>query len=411
VNLGEGNDKLLSSSGSVAASTAASGSTPAAVTTIDAGAGTDLLTASFVTAGNGAQFVNFETLGLTNNSLDASLLTASTITGLELVAGGGTYTNVTTAQALTAATNTSSTTTLTFAGVTGTADSYTITFASDSTGTTASPTAIDAGAIAIAGVENVNIVSGAVAGVAANNIDLTGAAARTLTITGSQKVDIEFVTAFGTAGATGLSTIDGSAATGVLDINTTNAGVATDGLTVKGGTAADVIVLAGAATVLGGDGADDITVAAAGGTLTGGAGADIFRVANGTGTTSVVTIADLAAGDKIQFASSSVATQTTMGAKIDVSAATTLAGAFAIVVGTSGYGTSEPTTDNTVVQGKLAWFHYAGNTYVYDDNMAGTDSNSTVDAAAVSSEDVIIKITGLADLANSTVASNAVTIV
>jgi hypothetical protein len=415
VSLGDGNDQLVSSSGAVAASTAASGSTPAAITVVDGGAGTDVLAASLVNAGNGAQFINFETLGLTNSTVDVSLLTGSTITALELLAGGGTYTNITTAQSLAANTTTSNTTTLTFSGVSGSADSYAINLALDNSAATTDPTSANmaAGTIAAAGIENFTIVSGG--SKAWNSITLgADSSANTVVVSGASNLNLAFASGFGdtTAPKTGVSSIDGSAATGKLDINTTNVVAATAGLTVKGGSAADVIVLAGAATVLGGDGADDITVAAAGGTLTGGAGADIFRVANGAGTTPVVTIADLAAGDKIQFASSTVASQTTMGAKIDVSAATTLAGAFAIVVGTAGYGTNEPTTDNTVVQGKLAWFQYAGNTYVYDDNMAATDSNSTADdAAAVSAEDVIIKITGLVDLANSTVASDAVTIV
>ncbi|MFM6940102.1 MAG: beta strand repeat-containing protein, partial [Rhodoluna sp.] len=135
VNLGTGDDKLLSNSGAVAASTAASGATPAAITTIDGGAGTDLLAASLINSGNGAQFINFETLGLTNSSVDASLLTGSTITGLELLAGGGTYTNVTAAQSLAANTTTTGTTTLTLSGVSGTADSYTVTFGSVNTTT------------------------------------------------------------------------------------------------------------------------------------------------------------------------------------------------------------------------------------------------------------------------------------
>ena len=77
VNLQDGNDVLLKgSSGSVATDSAA------VITSIDGGDGTDTLGASFITAGNGDQFKNFEVLGLTNSTVDASLLTGSTITDL-----------------------------------------------------------------------------------------------------------------------------------------------------------------------------------------------------------------------------------------------------------------------------------------------------------------------------------------
>lgn len=409
VDLGDGNDVLLNSSGSVAASTTT------LTTLVDGGAGSDVVAASLVNAGNGGVFKNFEVLGLDNTSgtVDAALLTGSTITGLALVAGGGTYTNVTAAQSLTAATNTSGVTTLTFSGVSGTADAYAINFALDNSAATTAPTSVNmaAGTIAAAGIENFTIVSGG--SKAWNSITLgADSSAKTVAVTGASNLNLAFASGFGdtTAPLTGVSSIDGSAATGKLAINTSNVVAATAGLTVKGGSADDTITLGQAATVDAGAGADDITVAAAGGTITGGAGNDTFRVANAAGTSPVVTITDLAAGDKVQFASSSVATQTTMGAKIDVSAATTLAGALAIVVGTSGYGTGE-SADNTVVQGKLAWFQYAGNTYVYDDNAPANDAGTTVDGPAVSSDDVIVKITGLIDLTNSTVASDAITIV
>jgi hypothetical protein len=392
VSLGDGNDKLLSSSGSVAASTVASGSTPAAITTVDGGAGTDLLAASLVTAGNGAQFVNFETLGLTNNTLDASLLTGSTLTGLELLAGGGTYTNVTAAQSLAVNTNTSGTTTLTFSGVTGTADAYTINFGSINTATpTASNTS--AGELVLTGIENINIVSG---GTKAWNSVLLGAdtSANTVVVTGASNLDFGFNTGFGstTAPKTGVSLIDGSAATGKLALDTTGVVAATAGLTVKGGSAADTIVLAGAATVLAGDGADTITTAAAGGTLTGGAGADTFVVAASTGTAPTVTITDLAVGDKIDLAGT-IAAAGTLGAKVDVGAAVSLATALEIANGSTG-------TRSTTA---LSWFQYAGNTYVYADLPATGPVSGTLDAG-----DNIVKITGLIDLSTSTYTTGAI---
>lgn len=408
IDLGDGNDMLLSSSGSVAASSAT------LTTVVDGGAGSDVLAASLLNAGNTGVFKNFEILGLDNTSgtLDTSLLTSSTITGLALIAGGGTYTNLTAAQSLTAAVNTSGVTTLSFSGVSGTADAYSINFALDNSAATAAPTSANmgAGTVAAAGIENFTLASGG--SKAWNSITLgADSSAKTVTITGAANLNLAFASGFGdtTAPQTGVSSIDGSAASGKLSVNTTNLVAAATGLTLKTGSADDTITLAQAATVDAGAGADDITVASAGGTLTGGAGNDIFRVANAVGTRPLVTIADLTAGDKIQFAASSVGTQTTLGAKIDVSAATTLAGAFAIAVGTSGYGTVDNASD-AITQGKLAWFQYGGNTYLYDDNMVA-NTNTAADAAAVSATDVIVKILGLLDLSNATVASDAVTMV
>jgi hypothetical protein len=398
VNLGEGSDKLLSNSGSVAASTAASGATPAAITTIDAGAGTDLLAASLVNAGNGGQFVNFETLGLTNSTVDVSLLTASTITALELIAGGGTYSNITTAQALTAATTTSGETTLTFSGVTGTTDSYNINFALDNSAANTAPTSanMDAGTIVTAGVETYNLASGGSKAWNAITLGINDSA-KTVVISGASNLDLAFGNA-GTAGSfgstttpnTGVSLIDGSAATGKLAINTTDVTAATAGLTIKGGSADDSITLAQKATVEAGAGKDVITVAAAGGTLTGGDGADTFNVeaAVATGTTAatavLTTITDLAAGDKIDFASTSsgafTATKVTLGAGV-----TTLDSAMADAIG--GVNTTK-------------WFQYGGNTYIISN-----DADAAFDAG-----DTVVKIAGLVDLSASTMTSTVLTI-
>lgn len=380
INLGAGNDKLVKGAGgSIVANTTT------AATVIDGGEGVDTLAAGLLNAGNAAQFKNFEILGLDNSQLDVSLVTGTTFTGLELLAGNGTYTNVTNAQGL--AVNTAGvtgTTTLTFNNVTGAADAYTVTFGSDTTGTAASPTAISAGTVSLAGIEAINIASGSAAGVAANSIVLADANAQTVTVTGSQALNLAFATGFGgtiTAGVNsnkGVSTIDGSAATGKLTINTANVAAATEGgLTVKGGSAADTITLVGAATVQAGAGDDVITVGGSfASTLTGGAGKDTFNVKLATGTAGMATITDfVAADDKIVFTDGG----TFKATAVDVSTATTLELALnAAAAGTTG--------------NDITWFQYGGNTYVVDD---------TSTATTFGAGDIVVKLTGLIDLSTA----------
>jgi hypothetical protein len=84
INLGAGNDRLLDQGNKDAGTSATVG----VGAVIDAGAGTDTVSASLVTAGNGGLFRNFEILELqgtvaaaASGALDAALLTNSTITG------------------------------------------------------------------------------------------------------------------------------------------------------------------------------------------------------------------------------------------------------------------------------------------------------------------------------------------
>lgn len=362
INLGTGDDVLLmGSSGSVAVDDTL------LITSIDGGDGTDTVAASFVTSGNGNQFVNFERLGLTNSTLDASLLTTTTITGLELLVGGGTYTSVNSNQALLARTSTSGTTTLTMSNVTGAADSYSITFAGDNSAATTAPTSANfaAGTVVTAGVETINIVSGG--SKAWNSITLgANGDAENVVISGAANLDIAFASGFGsvTAPATGVVNIDGSAATGKLDINLANVVEAATGYTVKGGSGADTITVA-----------DTVT------TIFGGAGADTFKVALAVGDDDSITLSDLAVGDKIDFGTAGAFNATA----VDVTAQTSLAGAIGVADG----------TDNEV-----SWFVYGGNTYIV---LAGATTSAVTD-------DTVIKLLGTYNLALSTLASNVVTI-
>lgn len=403
ITLGGGDDRLLQG--------AAGAITTSGSTVVDGGAGTDTVVSGLINAGNGGMFKNFEVLGLGSNTLDAALLTGSTITSLELGAGGGngTFSNVTAAQSLSVTgTAAAGTTTLTFSGVSGSADAYTIGFNAVGASTLAGASTVDAKIVSIAGIENVTIASGSASGFTNNVVSLTDASARTLTITGSQGTNVSFTTAFGTAGANGLSSIDASAATGIVTLDTTNAGLATAGLTVTTGSANDVltfaqavtvssgagndtITLGGASTVDAGLGNDTITISAHASTVTLGGGTDSVNVTLSVGATNFTTIADtIGAGDSLTFKNQ--AAETFTSAKLNVNAATTLTDALNIAA--AGDGSTN---------GAISWFQYGGNTYVVEDNSAG---------ATFGAADIVVKLTGLIDLSTASGAgTNVITLV
>ncbi|POR09550.1 hypothetical protein [Diaphorobacter sp. LR2014-1] len=402
INLGAGDDKLLVSTGSVAASTAT------AVTTIDAGDGTDTVAAALINAANAAQFKNFENIDASAAAtLDVELMTGSTITGLTLTGGtgGATLSNIAAGVGLTVSGSNTGTTTIGVKGATAataTADSFTTTIAgtAGSTATALAPDTVAAGTVVTNGVESLNVVSGGT-GFVVNTLAVTDSALQTLTITGDKKLTLTFVGTNGTAvtGATdtvnGVKLIDGSAATGVLDINTTNVtNVANAGLTVKTGSAKDVITLAQKATVDAGAADDTIVSSVKGGTFTGGAGNDTFNLSAtgieiGGATTEAAgvvktTIADLSAGDVIKF---STAASAFAGTKIALNeTVTTLDAALALA-------------SNNTTAGQITWFQYGTNTYIVEN----ADGTTGIDAAiARTVGDVVVKLTGLIDLSNST---------
>lgn len=370
VGLGAGDDTLLGAAVPAA-------STVSAVTTIDGGDGVDSVASTLINAGNAAQFKNFERVSIGNATVDASLLTASTITGVSIDGntGTGVLTGLTQSQSLYVnADNGGTSSTLTFTGVAGTSDAYAIAFNAKTTGTTAAPATVDAKVVSIEGIESVTVASGSAGGVNANAISLKDANAKSLTITGDQALTVTFNTAFGTAGATtGVATIDASAATGGVNVNLTNVVAAANGITVTGGAGKDTFTAI--ATVLQ--------------TFVGGAGADTFNLGAALGTTPLATISDLAVGDKIDVAGANI-TVAALGAKKDVSAAISLATALDIANGAT-------TTAGAAGDAKAVWFQYGGNTYLYSDvNVAG-------DFGIVDTADNIVKITGVIDLSTSTI--------
>ncbi len=366
INLGAGDDVILGD-------TVAAASTPTLTTTIDAGEGTDSLASTLINAGNAAQFKNFERISIGNATVDASLMTGSTITGVSIDSntGTGVLTGMTQAQTLYVnATNAGTSSTLTFTGVAGTTDTYAVKFQASTSGTTATPSTVDAKIVSIEGIETVSIDSGAAAGVNKNVIVLKDAAAKALTVTGSQALEVSFNTAFGTAGATtGVATIDASAATGGVKVDLANVNAAATGITLTGGTGKDNFIAQATTTQ----------------TFSGGAGADTFDVSLAVGTAPIVTITDLTAGDKIDLAGT-IAAAGTLGAKKDVGAAISIATALDIANGATAASANDA----------LVWFQYGGNTYVYADIVAGGNLG-TVDAT-----DNIVKINGIVDLSAST---------
>lgn len=412
ISLGAGNDSLLAGGGVVAASTAT------ATTVIDGGAGVDVVSASLINAANAAQFKNFEGLDLSATAnLDVELMTGSTIQTLSLNghvgATTGVVTNVAAGVGLTVAgDNSAGAATIGVKGAgTGTADAFTITFAgADVAGSAPVAANVKAGLVTLNGIETLNVVS---AGGANNwnSVNVGDTGLQTLNITGSKNVDVVFTGTIGTdlGGGEGLKMVDGSAATGKLNIDfTTNTPTivrdSNVGLTVKGGSSDDIITLATKATVIAGAGDDTIHAAAAGGTFTGGAGKDVFDmsltgVAIGGATSEAggvikTTITDLAIGDSIKLDAVSVAGA--LGAKVTLdTSVTNLDLALALA-------------SNNAVAGTVTWFQYGTNTYIVENS----DGTTGIDAATAgpTAGDIVIKLTGLVDLSTSAVAGHVLTI-
>lgn len=405
INLGAGNDKLLN--GSTSSHTVVGA-------TFNGGDGVDTLAASLLTLGNAAQFVGFETLGLdlTSGSMDTELMTGAT--SLSLLAQGGTYTNVKAAQGLSIAADvTAGTNTLTFASAvtsaTAVADSYTVTmgYADTTTAVTASANEVDGGVVVMTGIEAVNVVSGG-SGNITNSLNLTDTSARSLVITGAVNLNLDFGATdsddntttlyFGTSSASstdglGVTSIDATAMTGKLDIDTTDVALsATGSLTVNTGSADDTITLATKSVVNAGAGNDTIILAVGNtsSTLTGGAGNDTFDVTAavcGSGTSAetapkFTTITDFAAGDTLKIAASSAGSNAYIDGTTLVAAAVSVADALDLAL-----------KGSTVVTDAVVWFSYAGNTYIARE--IGTNG--------LTADDIVVKLTGIHTLSAAAV--------
>ena len=385
INLGAGNDKLLVDVGGAVATSA--------TTVIDGGDGFDTVSAALINAGNAAQFKNFDALDISAASnLDVALMTGSTITALTLTgnSAAATINNVAAGVGLTVSgDNTTGDHTINVKdAATGTADSFAVTFDGAAVaGAAATKANVKAGVVKVDGVETVNVASNG-ADNTWNSISISDNALKTLIITGDKNLDVTFGAGTGNAvtpsaaNGLGVSSVDGSAATGKLNIDTANLTVATAGLTVKGGSGNDTITLSQKATVDAGAGDDIIISSAAGGKFTGGEGKDVFNVKAALG--NVVTIADFAVGtDKLTLADKG--TETFISKQVDISTATNLEGALDLAAAT-----------NVTTDAAITWFNYGLDTYVVQDMGAATTFNAATDIA--------IKLTGKFDLSTLTVA-------
>jgi len=379
--LGAGNDQLLAAAG---------GSLDDKVV-VDGGDGIDTVASGLITVANGAIFKNFEKIALSTSSTttDIELLTGSTVSGLLVNTG-----DITAVVALNVANNSTvevtavdatQTGTLTL-GVKGAAASTTdvLNVSFNGAAQVATPAAynIAGGTMTAANVETINVASGG-ADNTWNQLALTADKLKNVVVTGAKNLDLTFVGTNGTnpvatqGGA--VSSIDGSAATGKLNINLANV-VYDDkiGFTLKGGTGNDTITTNASSSTLTGTGGNDkyIVTATVAGT------ADVT-------TAKVTSITDINAGDSIALTTLTALTK----AQTTIAAATNLTNAIDLALKNAAV------TANTA-----AWFQYGGNTYVVTEDATDGFGGATT-------SDVIVKLTGLVDLTNATVGSNAITLV
>ena len=400
IKLGAGNDVLLSNSGALAAKDA----TGTAV--IDGGDGIDTVAASLINATNATQFVNFERIDASAGStnLDVDLMTGSTVGGLTLNGGSGTVTiqnlavgaGLTVGGVATSSTSLNNTGSLTIGvkgAATNTADTFAITFAG--TATSSATAAVSATKVGLQGVEAVTVASGGT-GFVANSLSLAGnTELKTVTITGDKALALTLptvtgadVTFGGTTTGKGVSLIDGAAATGKLTVDLSNVvtaatgsddvilNIATGGLTIKGGSADDIIKAGAFSSTLTGNGGKDSFVATA-------------AVAGSTtvATAKMTTITDFTAGDTITGLTT-ISNANEIGKITLTSDVQNLDQAFALLGDSSSTGTNKD----------VQWFNYGSDTYVvFNDATAG-----------LSAADVVVKLTGTIDLSNATVTTGGV---
>jgi hypothetical protein len=354
--------------------------------------------ASSVNASNAATLSNVTGINMsaaTSSNLDVDIMTSSTIKVLTLSGGtgGATLTNVAAGVPLTVAGVNTGVSTIKLKSTSGSADTFDLTMNGAAAVDDPLAANVKAGTVVIDGVEKVGIVSGG-ASHTWNAITLTDSHLQNVTITGAKNLDLRFEGTNGTidpeSGLGGVKLIDGSAASGILNITTENIVADSGGLVIKGGTASDVITLVTSASVNieAGAGNDAIVSAAAGGTFTGGAGADVFDIsaARAVNTTAagaaLVTITDFSSGDKIILASGSTfaTSRLTLAATV-----TNLDLAFAGAV--TGVGS-------------VNWFHYGNSTFIV------VDANNS---GAFNTGDQVVKLMGNLDLSQVQLASNALT--
>ncbi|BCU07997.1 beta strand repeat-containing protein [Allochromatium tepidum] len=358
---GSGNDTLTLKAGALGLITAGS--------QLDGGTGTDTLVTNESAVLTAAQIAKvnatkgFEVLGFgtSGSGVDVSQLTS--INQFKVGAGNltETFTNANSASKFTIDNSSSNTGTISIANKVG-EGTTTITLDTGS-----ATTAQTLATLTLTGITTVNLTSTGSAGnvvTTLNNADNSA-----ITVNGSADLTLTLkATAIG-------SKIDGSAATGKLTLtgNTTAYSA--------GSSLGDILI--------GGSGDDTLKASVNNATLTGNGGNDNFDVSVALGgTASLTTITDFSKGDLITFANKG--TEVFTATKLDVSAATTLAGALDLAAAGNG-GT------DAIVK----WFQFGGNTYVVNDQTAG---------ATFAATDFAVKLVGLVDLSTATFDTTANTL-
>jgi len=401
ITMGAGNDKVTISSGVTALGTGGS---------VDAGAGdTDVLAMDAANAATASSATTFEGTIAGFERLSVGAIAATAVTSEIKLANLDDINYVTLAGAadntagaavttiygfttggtfeLTAAlgdgTNNNNDVTLSGAGFTaGTADTFNLKFSATN---------------GFANVSNLTLAKVETVAITTDDTDTTAA---TTAFTGLLKVaDTKTITVAGDAGfdftgsdLSAMTSLDASGvtATGTGGAITVTAAVAA---TITGGAGNDVIVgSSGADTIVGGAGADTITTGAGLDTITGGAGNDTFIITAPANGNTYATITDATAGDKLQFA---------------VQGTETFATAKKVLAGTAvfqDYLDAAAAATNATAHGNYAWFQWAGDTYLVQDNSDNTTfTNGT---------DIVVKLTGLIDLSTATGgATNELTLV
>lgn len=375
ISLGAGNDALLSN-GSAGVGTSA---------VLDGGDGIDTISSLLVEVGNRANIKNFEVLDVTgdNRLIDASLFTASNFQSLAVSgaigAGGVTVTKLA-GTALNVDVSAAAVNDLTASlagGATGTTDSLNVNFNANGAGAASLAT------ITTTGTDSASIVSGGAAGDVNSITSITDTlnTLKTITITGANDFTLGGVTLNTAAVATttaatsvagALTLIDGSAATGDLNITagasltTGNLTMTYNALTIKTGSGDDVINIGGRGTVEAGAGADTINVAVAGVTVDVGVDEDVDTVVLALG-------ARFTTNDGAFGPASRVTTISNMkqGDVIDLSALSNLNAITDFTATALTFGSLESAVNDARANGAtdLLFFNWVdGNTYVVADS-------------------------------------------
>lgn len=373
ISLGNGNDKLTLATG-----------TTTSTASLDGGNGTDTLVmvaANAASASASSLFetfiTSFEKLTLTGGTTDTVNL--ANLDDISSVSTSGntalTLTNMANAGTLEITGNTTAAT-VTMTLATGVTDSFNIALASLAD--------VNAGTVTVAGVETIAITSNDTeTGIAPtanfNDLILVATAAKTITVSGDAALNLD------SSLNTAVTVVNASTMTAGLTYTTT-----TTAQTVTGGLGDDDLTAhtGNVAQTLNGGAGNDTFISNGGlSQLSGGLGADNFVIQEaGQNVGFYSTITDATAGDTITF------TNTVNPVSFN-SAKLVLGGAASL----QDYANLACDSTAGVTDGTLSWFQFAGNTFIVEDLSVGADF--------VNGTDLIVQLTGLVDLSNSSLST------